>query len=86
MELEKYNIVTAAVQETEWKGEQITDAEYFIMFYSRKMVNYTSDTELTSMANQSTQRWVNISWQPQSTSINTSTWQVDVCDRCGQLA
>jgi hypothetical protein len=26
LELEKYNIVTAAVQETEWKDEQITDA------------------------------------------------------------
>jgi hypothetical protein len=69
LELEKYNIVTAAVQETEWKGERITDAGYFIMFYSRKMVNYISDTGLTSMANQSTQRWVNVSGKPQSTSI-----------------
>jgi hypothetical protein len=75
----------AAVQETEWKGERITDAWYFIMFYSRKMVNYISDTGLTSMANQSTQRWDNISGQPQSTSIpvhgrwsTLDTWKVDV--------
>jgi hypothetical protein len=59
------------------------------MFYSRKMVNYTADTGLTSMANQSTRKWVNISGQPQSTSIPMhdrwrghssmlDTWKVDV--------
>jgi hypothetical protein len=56
LELEKQNIVTAAVQETERKGERITDVGYFIMFYSRSMVNYTSDTGLIVMANQTTQR------------------------------
>jgi hypothetical protein len=86
---ENYNIVTAAVQETEWKGERITDAGHFIMFYSRKMVIYVSDTGLTSFANQSTRRWVNISGQPQSTSVPVygrwrghssmlDTWKVDV--------
>jgi hypothetical protein len=39
----KYNIVTTAVQETERKGERITDVGYFIMFHGRKMINYTSD-------------------------------------------
>jgi hypothetical protein len=34
--VEKYSIVTAAVQETAWKGEQTAAAGYIIMFYSRK--------------------------------------------------
>jgi hypothetical protein len=61
------------------------------VFYSRKMVNYISDTRLTSMANQSTQGWVNISGQPQGTSIPVhgrrrghssmlDTWKVNVCE------
>jgi hypothetical protein len=40
MELEKYNTVIAAAQETEWEGKRITDAEYSIMLYSRSMVKY----------------------------------------------
>jgi hypothetical protein len=59
----------AAVQETEWKGEQITDARYFIMLYSRSMVNFISDTRLISKANQNTQRCVSISGQSQNVSI-----------------
>jgi hypothetical protein len=35
LEMEKYNTVIAAVQETEWKGEGITDVGYFTIFYSK---------------------------------------------------
>jgi hypothetical protein len=52
LELEKYNTVIAADQETEWKVERTTAAGYFIMFHSRSMVSYISDTRLISMANQ----------------------------------
>jgi hypothetical protein len=89
MELENYNTVIAAAQETEWKGEWITDAGCFIMLYSRSMVNYISGKGLISMTNENTQRWVNISEQSQSTSIPVhgrwrdqssmlDTWKVDV--------
>jgi hypothetical protein len=67
--------------ETEWKGERIADVGYFIMLCSRSMVTYTSDTGLIVMANQSTQRWVNTSRQPLSTSVPVQgRWRaIQVC-------
>jgi hypothetical protein len=58
--LQKYNSVIGAAQETEWKGEQMTDEEYFIMFHSRSMVNYISDIILNSMANQNMQHTITV--------------------------
>jgi hypothetical protein len=43
LELQKYNTVIAAVQETESKGKGTTDVGYFTMFYSTSKDKYTSD-------------------------------------------
>jgi hypothetical protein len=92
LELEKY--VIAEAQGTEWNGAQITDAGYFVMFYSRSMVTYTSDKGLISVRNQNTESSGSI--RITMKYFNTSTWQVkgpfrfvrhmeDGClrDRCG---